>query len=119
MDVKQRTSWRRGCIASACAALFVDRGQVTHEGATLSAAFLRSGLFPPLACLAIEVGEQSGRIAPALERVSGYYSARARERLDTAIAVIDPVLTLAVVGGTAVILVSFFQAAYQIIYATH
>ena len=95
------------------------RHQITHHGVTLSVALSRSGLFPPLACLAIEVGEQSCRIASALERVSVYFSARARERTDAAIAVINPALTLAVVGGAAVILISFFQAAYQVVYAVH
>ena len=99
--------------------LAAARLRIIQDGVTLSAAFSRSGLFPPLACLAIEVGEQSGRMAPALERVSAYFSARARERLEAAIAILNPALTLAVVGGMGVILVSFFQAAYQVVYATH
>ena len=98
--------------------LAAARRRIIQEGVTLSAAFSRSGLFPPLACLAIEVGEQSGRMAPALDRVSAYFSARARERLEAAIAILNPALTLAVVGGMGVILVSFFQAAYQVVYAT-
>jgi type II secretory pathway component PulF len=99
--------------------LATARRRITQDGATLSAALSDSGLFPPLACLAIEVGEQTGRIAPALERVSVYFSARARDRLDAAIAFLNPALTLAIVGGTGVILISFFQSAYQIVYATH
>jgi len=95
------------------------RRRITQDGVPLSAAFSHSGLFPPLACLAIEVGEQSGRVAPALDSVSAHYSARARDGLEAAIAVLSPALTLAVVGGTGAILISFFQAAYQIVYATH
>jgi general secretion pathway protein F len=98
--------------------LRIARDEITRRGATLSAALSRTGLFPPLACLAIEVGEQSGKIAPALDRVCEHYSLRARRRLDAAVAVIDPLLTLAVVGGTGIILLSFFQAAYQVVYAT-
>jgi general secretion pathway protein F len=98
--------------------LAAARRRIVQEGVPLSAAFSRSGLFPPLACLAIEVGEQSGQMAPALDRVSAYFSARARERLEAAIAILNPALTLAVVGGMGVILVSFFQAAYQVVYAT-
>jgi len=98
--------------------LAAARLRITRDGATLSAALSQSGLFPPLACLAIEVGEASGRIAPALERVSAYFSARARERLEAVIAFLNPALTLAIVGCTGAILVSFFQATYQIVYAT-
>jgi len=98
--------------------LAVARRRITQDGVTLSAAFSHSGLFPPLACLAIEVGERSGRIAPALDRVSAHFGAQSRERLEAAIAILNPALTLAVVGGMGVILVSFFQAAYQVVYAT-
>lgn len=98
--------------------LHAARAQILRHGATLSAALDRSGIFPPLACLAIEIGEQSGRLAPALERVAGHYAAQARNRMEMAIAVLDPVLTLAIVGGTGVILMSFFEAAYQVVYVT-
>lgn len=94
------------------------RRRIAEEGSTLSSALAGTNLFPPLACLAIEVGEQTGQIASALDRTSGYFSARARERLDSAIAVINPALTLLVVGGAGLILISFFQASYQIVYAT-
>jgi type II secretory pathway component PulF len=87
--------------------------------ASLAEAFTQSGLFPPLACLAIDVGEQSGQLAQALERVAAYYGEQARERIGLAIAVINPALTLAVVGGVGVALLSFFQAIYQLVYAVH
>jgi len=87
--------------------------------ASLAQAFTQSGLFPPLACLAIDVGEQSGQLAQALDRVAAYYGAQARERIGLAIAVINPALTLAVVGGVGVALLSFFQAVYQVVYAVH
>ncbi len=87
--------------------------------ASLAQAFTQSGLFPPLACLAIDVGEQSGQLAQALERVAAYYGAQARERIRVAIAVINPALTLAVVGGVGLALLSFFQAVYQLVYAVH
>jgi type II secretory pathway component PulF len=95
------------------------RDEVMQGGATLSKALGATGLFPPLACLAVEVGEQTGRLGDALERVSVYYHARARERLDLAISLINPVLTLTVVGGAGLIMISFFQALYQIVYAAH
>jgi type IV pilus assembly protein PilC len=87
--------------------------------ASLAEAFTQSGLFPPLACLAIDVGEQSGQLAQAMERVAAYYGEQARERIAAAIAVLNPALTLAVVGGVGVALLSFFQAVYQVVYAIH
>jgi type IV pilus assembly protein PilC len=116
-------------ILEACVPLFGNesfrdglrqaRRAVMQGGATLSSALGATGLFPPLACLALEVGEQTGRLAEALDRVSVYYHARACERLDLAINLINPALTLAVVGGSGLIMISFFQALYQIVYAAH
>src|ERR1035438_781274 len=57
------------------------RAKVTSGGTTLSAAFDQSGLFPPLACVAIELGEQSGRLEEALERVARLYSREAKDAI--------------------------------------
>jgi type II secretory pathway component PulF len=93
------------------------RIQVETGGASLAQAFTASGLFPPLACLAIDVGEQSGQLSQALERVAGFYGEEARERTRFAIGVINPVLTVAAVGGVGLALLSFFQAMYRVVYA--
>ncbi len=94
------------------------RFDITQNGSMLSTAFAKTGLFPPLACLAIEIGERTGKIAPALDRVSEYLAKQAKDRLEIAIAVINPILTLTVVAVAGIMLISFFQASYQIIYAT-
>jgi type IV pilus assembly protein PilC len=93
--------------------------RIADEGASLTSALAGTGLFPPLACLAIDVGEQSGRIADAMDRVSSYFSERARDGIAGAIAVINPAMTLVVVGGLGLVMIAFFQAIYQVVYATH
>ena len=93
--------------------------RISADGATLTSALSETGLFPPLACLAIDVGEQSGRIADAMDRVSAYFSERAREAIAGAIAVINPAMTLVVVGCLGLVMTAFFQAIYQVVYATH
>ncbi len=91
---------------------------IIQNGSTLSSAFASTGIFPPLACLALEIGEKSGKIAPTLERLSDYLAKKAKNKIDIAISIINPLFTLAVVGGAGIILISFFQATYQVIYAT-
>lgn len=113
-------------ILEACAALSPNeavrssvhaaRREIVHGGARLSAALDRTGLFPGIAVLAIQVGEQSGQLAEALERTSTYYQVRARERIATAIGLLNPALTLVAVGGAGLLLVAFFQALYQVAY---
>lgn len=92
---------------------------MTAEGSTLAGAFAKSRVFPAMACMAIDVGERSGQIARAMDRVADYFRARARERLEGFIAVINPALTLLVVGGAGVMLIGFFQAIYQVVYVAH
>jgi general secretion pathway protein F len=95
------------------------KSRVETGRASLAEALAQIGLFPPLACLAIDVGEQSGQLSQALERVAVFYGEEARERMNFAIGVLNPVLTLAAVGGVGLALLSFFQAMYQVVYAVH
>jgi type II secretory pathway component PulF len=95
------------------------RNQVETGRASLADALSQSGLFPPLACLAIDVGEQSGQLSQALDRVAAFYGEEAKTRMSFAIGVINPVLTFGAVGGVGLALLSFFQAMYQVVYAVH
>ena len=116
-------------IIDACAKLVGNRAfstglenvrrRVATGRSTLSQALEDSGLFPPIACVLIDVGEESGKLAEALDRVAKHFAEEAKERIAALIAVINPVMTLLVVGGVGVIMLSFFQAVYQVVYATH
>lgn len=116
-------------IIDACAKLVGNRAfaaglqrirtKVTSGGVTLSTALDESGLFPPLACVAIELGEQSGRLEEALERVAKFYSREARDAITSLIAVVNPAMILLVVGGVGVLLISFFEAVYKVVYVAH
>lgn len=88
---------------------------VASGGVTLAVAVQDTGLFPPLACLAIEVGERSGRLARALDRVAQFHGERARDEIELAIGLINPLLTVATVAGVGLLLLTFFQAVYQIV----
>lgn len=95
------------------------RTRVATGRSTLSAALEDSGLFPPIACVLIEVGEESGKLGEALDRVAKHFANEAKERIAALIAVINPLMTLVVVGGVGLIMLSFFQAVYQVVYAAH
>lgn len=101
------------------AGLRAARVDIIQRGSPLSAALERTKLFPPLAVLALEVGERSGQLAEAMDHVSRHFQARARERLDAAISLINPVLTVIIVAGVGLLMVAFFQALYQVVYAAH
>jgi len=100
------------------AALEEMRAAMTSGGATVGNAFAQSGLFPPIACMAIDVGEQSGRLPESMDRVADHFNAAARRRIAAAIAVLNPLLTVLMVAGAGTVMISFFQALYQVVYVT-
>ena len=95
------------------------RQRIVTGRSSLSHALEESGLFPAIACVAIQVGEESGKLSEALERVAKHFNQEAKEGLAAMIAVINPLMTLLVVGGVGTIMLSFFQAVYQVVYVAH
>jgi general secretion pathway protein F len=83
------------------AALRECAGEV-KEGATLSGAMGRAGLFPELALRLAAVGEQTGQLDAMLDRVGGIYELALQRQLGRLTNLLTPVLTLAMgvlVGG--------------------
>lgn len=83
------------------AALRECAGEV-KEGATLSGALGRSGLFPELVLRLTGVGEQTGQLEAMLDRVGSIYELALQRQLGRMTNLLTPVLTLAMgllVGG--------------------
>ncbi len=64
------------------------------EGETISEAFARARLFPPLVVRMMRVGETSGALDEALHNVSYFYSREVRESVERLQPAIQPVLTV-------------------------
>jgi len=64
------------------------------EGETISEAFARARLFPPLVVRMMRVGETSGALDDALQNVSYFYSREVRESVERLQPAIQPVLTV-------------------------
>jgi len=72
------------------------------EGATLSGALARAGLFPELALRLTGVGEQTGQLDTMLDRVGSIYELALQRQLGRLTNLLTPILTLAMgalVGG--------------------
>jgi general secretion pathway protein F len=72
------------------------------EGATLSGALGRAGLFPELALRLTAVGEQTGQLDAMLDRVGSIYELALQRQLGRLTSLLTPILTLAMgalVGG--------------------
>ena len=67
-------------------------------GQPLSESMRRAGTFPPLVLRLVKVGEDTGALTATLEQVAQFYDREAEDAIATAIATLEPALTLAVGG---------------------
>ncbi len=70
--------------------------EAVQEGQPISTGLKRSKVFPSLLASLAAVGEESGRLAEALEEAAGYYEKDVEHRVRTALSLLEPVLILAV-----------------------
>ncbi|TRZ49958.1 type II secretion system F family protein [bacterium] len=85
-----------------------------HNGEPIAAPLLKSGVFPPMVCRMIGVGEQTGQLEKMLTKIADFYD----EQVDAAVAgltsIIEPVVIAflgVIVGG---IVVSLFLPIFKI-----
>jgi len=70
--------------------------EAVQDGLPISAGLKRSRVFPPLLASLAAVGEESGRLAEAMDEAAGYYEKDVEYRVRTALSLLEPVLILAV-----------------------
>jgi general secretion pathway protein F len=84
------------------------------EGASLSAALSRTGLFPPLFLDRLTVGEQTGNLAPSLRQIAQSYQVNLSRRLDLAVRTSSGVVLAFTFGFVAFLAYSIVTALLQV-----
>ncbi len=87
-------------------------------GETFAAALQASPEMPSLLSNLAAVGEESGRMESVLQRLADHYDAEAREKVDKAIALFEPMTTIflgILVGGMAAIIISTLYKAMTMV----
>ncbi|MBI3547442.1 MAG: type II secretion system F family protein [Elusimicrobia bacterium] len=83
-------------------------------GKSISVAFKKSGVFPPLVTEMMWMGEESGKLPDILGTLSNFY----REQIDQFIrrftSIIDPIMVVFIGGIVAVIVLSIFMPIFQL-----
>ena len=75
------------------------------EGKTIAEPLKESGVFPPMVCQMIEVGEQSGALDTMLSKIADFYDDEVDEAVNNLTAMMEPLLMLflgTTVGGLVV-----------------
>lgn len=78
-----------------------------REGQGIGDAFQSTGAFPGMVTLTIRVGESSNRLGTALGKIREYYARMAKHRIQSAVQLLEPILTIVLglfVGSVAVAL---------------
>lgn len=88
--------------------------QDIRQGRTLSAAFEKTGLFSPLVISMIVTGEESGRLAYMMEKVSAYYQARVDVFAGRLGEIIGPLVIVFVGGVIGVLVVAMFLPIFNL-----
>ena len=79
-------------------------------GGSISARLLQDNSLPRQASQMIQVGEESGELAPMLERVAALYDRKIGASLDRGLALLEPILILILAVIIAVIILSILLA---------
>lgn len=87
---------------------------LVEAGQGLAMPLRQRGLFPPLALQLVQVGEDSGQLAPMLAKTAEIFDDQAKRAFDAALALVTPVLTLVMGILIAVIISSILFALFSI-----
>ena len=90
-------------------------GRQIADGASISAGFEHSGMFPPLVLSMLRVGENTGALDTALRNVSYFYERDVKESVARLHALIGPILTLVLGGLLMWVIVSVLGPLYGLI----
>lgn len=78
------------------------------QGISLAEAVKRSGLFPPVLCHMVGIGEETGSLPKMFAGAAGYYEEEASARAEAASAALEPVTILVMAGMVAVVIAAVF-----------
>jgi type II secretory pathway component PulF len=84
-------------------------------GQPLYAALPKRHAFPGFIVPALKSGETTGQLGAALRHIEDYAASRARERLATALALLEPALLAALTGIVGLIALSFFLPLFSLL----
>lgn len=89
--------------------------ELVARGRPLYAALPKRHAFPGFIVPALKSGETTGQLGAALRHIEDYAASRARERLATALALLEPVLLATLTGIVGAIALSFFLPLFSLL----
>lgn len=93
----------------------LDRSrQMVREGQSLSAAFQKTGVVPPLAIDMMEVGESTGALPSMLSSVAEFYEDDVNTRMQAALSLIEPAIMIFMGLFVAFVLLALYLPIFSL-----
>lgn len=89
--------------------------EVVRNGSHLSKALQTEKVFPPLFVSMVQVGESTGSLAPVFDRLADLYEESLSQKLDTALALVEPLLLLGLGVVVGFLLLAAFLPMYELL----
>jgi len=94
----------------------MDRVRARVEtGSSLSGPLRQAGMFPPMVCQMVAVGERTGDLDFALEKVADFYEDEVRRASETVLPLLEPLLILVLGVLIGVIVIAMYMPIWTLV----
>lgn len=84
------------------------------EGKTIAEPLMKSGVFPPMVCQMVSVGEQTGALDTMLAKIADFYEEEVDQSVDTLTTLIEPVMMIFLGGAVGTMLAAMYLPIFKI-----
>ena len=88
--------------------------QSISEGKTIAAPLEESGVFPPMVCQMVAVGESAGSLDAMLDKIADFYEEEVDTAVDALTALIEPVMMVFLGGTVGTMLIAMYLPIFKI-----
>lgn len=88
--------------------------QSVSEGKTISGPLEESGVFPPMVCQMVAVGESTGALDAMLEKIASFYEEEVDSAVDALTSLIEPIMMIFLGGTVGTMLAAMYLPIFKI-----
>lgn len=94
-------------------AIYATKASIS-EGKTIAEPLMKSGVFPPMVCQMVSVGEQTGALDSMLTKIADFYEEEVDQAVDTLTSLIEPAMMVFLGGTVGTMLAAMYLPIFKI-----
>lgn len=94
-------------------AIYATKASIS-EGKTIAEPLMKSGVFPPMVCQMVSVGEQTGALDSMLTKIADFYEEEVDQAVDTLTSLIEPMMMVFLGGTVGTMLAAMYLPIFKI-----